>query len=74
MAGHCADIVQGVTVKPVVIYFNFRHKNKFEDCYHLKASKNVEDDDNKNIDDQRKSEKAHQLVLKTTRPFGLDLM
>lgn len=75
ITGHRASIVHKENEKPVAVHASFHKKEKIEECYSLKAISKVAENCNKNVNsiNLRKTELAHQLVLQTRCPFGLNL-
>ena len=75
MTGHRADISHQDEEKPVGKHAVFHQKTKLEDCYKVKTVKQIKENNNKNITtiNLRQSELAHQLVIQTRHPSGLNL-
>ena len=75
MTGHRFDIFHCDKEKPLAQHAIEHGKEKLEECFNLKAVnhiKSIEDDSYKRFQ-LKKLEQAHQLVLKTKYPMGLNL-
>lgn len=67
MTGHRFDVVHKKPDKPVAHHASL-HSESFENCYNVKALRSCP-----NTKELRTQELAHQLLLNTRAPFGLNL-
>lgn len=75
MTGHRFDIFHNDKTKPVANHAKEHNANKIEQCFSLKGIQKVQDKKDENINrfNLNRCEYAHQMVLKTRFPQGLNL-
>ncbi len=73
MTGHRFDVVHKDNKKPIYQHAA-QHDKNFEDCYNLTAVHKIKPHHNIEYNSLtlRNSELAHQLILKSKTPFGLN--
>ena len=75
MTGHRFSVKHEEQNKPIALHAKKHDENKLENCYNLIGMKKVKFNENENLNRYhlRKSELAHQLILKTKTQSGLNL-
>jgi hypothetical protein len=75
MTGHRFSVSHKEMEKPIASHAEFHNKEKFEDCYELVGIKQLSKHNNEKINRMRlkRTESAHQMVLQTKKPIGLNI-
>jgi len=75
MTGHRFSINHKQMEKPIAQHVHEHNEQKLENCFTLKGVQKIKENKNEEINryNLRRSETAHQLILKTRHPKGLNL-